>query len=293
MKFLKKIYWIILCLLYCTVNQALGQDFYLAYDAFDQDSGVPLHSASGGSGWSGNWSVQNESLQGYVFSSTGLTYQSLQTIGRGISGGDVYLTAGRNLDIAESGPFNAYVENDDAIGSSVGTTLWVSGLLQKTQDNGQHVYFDLHNSNINWCNNCSSDNRLGIGYFGEDSEIGGEKRWSIRVGNEVFPSSVALIPGEAAFLVVKIDFRANETEFSLYVNPAELGYSGPPSHPELAFISPSQLRIRAVAAYMGDVEHNGQMDELRIGTSYPIVAPDESVDIILPPIADFTITPES
>ena len=293
MKFLKKIYWIILCLLYCTVNQALGQDFYLAYDAFDQDSGVPLHSASGGSGWSGNWSVQNESLQGYVFSSTGLTYQSLQTIGRGISGGDVYLTAGRNLDIAESGPFNAYVENDDAIGSSVGTTLWVSGLLQKTQDNGQHVYFDLHNSNINWCNNCSSDNRLGIGYFGEDSEIGGEKRWSIRVGNEVFPSSVALIPGEAAFLVVKIDFRANETEFSLYVNPAELGYSGPPSHPELAFISPSQLRIRAVAAYMGDVEQNGQMDELRIGTSYPIVAPDESVDIILPPTADFTITPES
>jgi hypothetical protein len=65
------------------------------------------------------------------------------------------------------------------------------------------------------------------------------------------------------------------------------------SHPELAFISPSQLRIRAVAAYMGDVEQNGQMDELRIGTSYPIVAPDESVDIILPPTADFTITPES
>jgi hypothetical protein len=99
-------------------------------------------------------------------------------------------------------------------------------------------------------------------------------------------------PGEVAFLVVKIDFRANETEFSLYVNPAELGYSTS-SHPELAFISPSQLRIRAVAAYMGDVEQNGQMDELRIGTSYPIVAPDESVDIILPPTADFTITPES
>jgi hypothetical protein len=164
MKFLKKIYWIILCLLYCTVNQALGQDFYLAYDAFDQDSYHCIQLRADPVGVAiGRFRMKVCKDMFFIYradlSVSSDNWKAYQV--------GMFILQQVATWILLRVSFNAYVENDDAIGSSVGTTLWVSGLLQKTQDNGQHVYFDLHNSNINWCNNCSSDNRLGIGYFGK------------------------------------------------------------------------------------------------------------------------------
>ncbi|MCO6460923.1 MAG: PKD domain-containing protein [Saprospiraceae bacterium] len=270
-----------------------AQNVYLAYDAFDHPAGTPLHQSSGGSGWGGNWSVQNESTTGYVYTQPGLNYGALQTIGGSISGGDVYLTAGRNLDITDGGPFADYVTGGEGIGSVYGTTLWVSAMLQKNQDDRQHIYFDLHNSNIDWCNECSTDNRIGVGYFGSASEVGGEKRWSIRIQNQVFTSSKPVTISATAFLVVRLDFNSTGTTVSLYVNPTELGNDGPPASPDIVQNTDMLARIRAISLYPGDTEGSGYMDELRFASTYPVVAPDDNINIILPPIADFTLSPSN
>jgi PKD repeat protein len=259
---------------------------YLAYDAFDYSAGSPLNSLSGGSGWASPWNVQNDDAQlpGFQAIAGSLTFGNLQTLGASASGGRVYLTAGRRLNSQPDGPFGAYVsDNSDAIGSENGDTLWISALLRKEQNNNQAVYLDFHRENLNWCNNCSSQH-LAFGYFGTESEVGGQKRWSLRLNNNVYNSATPLVPGQTAFLVLEVIFNAGNTLVNLYVNPATLGAAGPGT-PALSQSAGANQLLRSVAFYPGNAAGNGVVDEIRLADSYACAAPDGSVNVDLPPVA--------
>ena len=68
-----------------------------------------------------------------------------------VVGGDVYQTTGRRLDVADGGAFDNYVAQwETGIGTQLNTTLWVSVLLQKEENNDEEVYLVWHNSNQTW-----------------------------------------------------------------------------------------------------------------------------------------------
>ena len=268
-----------------------GQCTYLAYDAFDYSAGVTLNGLSGGTGWALPWDVQNAHipLPGYQTNAGSLAFNGLQTLGIHGSGGRDYVTMGRRLNTSENGPFSDYVaQYNEGIGTETGDTLWVSFLLRKEQNNGQSVSVDLHNDNIAWCSGCTTQ-KIGVGYYGASSDVGGELRWSLNLNNTVFPSSVEIVSGVTAFFVIRIIFTPGDTDVDLYINPSSLGVGGPPS-PTFSQSTGIGNIIRSAAIYLGDGHSNGSIDEIRFASSYSCVAPDNTVAVNLPPIASFTKT---
>jgi PKD repeat protein len=282
---------LLLCILSSLESRAQTCN-YLAYDGFSYSDNSPLEALQGGTGWLQPWNVQGESTQipGYQISvGVPLQYQDLQTTPGYASGGFQYLTAGRRLNVQQDGPFEPWLNGDGAIGQS-GTTLWASILLRKNQNNDETVAAYWHNQNIQWCEGCTS-NKVAIGYFGASSNVNGQRRWTLRLGDQYFPGQAPVVVGEAAFLVIRLDFNAGNTTAAFFVNPAQLGNDTPA--PELTQTAPFALAIRSVALYLGNNPNNGQADELRMGASYACVAPDAGVAVNQPPNADFTISPSS
>ena len=267
---------------------------YLAYESFTYTGGLPLHGLQGGTGWATPWEVQsaNSNVPGYQTNAgSPMTYQDLQTLGNYETGSYQYLSAGRNFNLSSSGPFQPWLDGQGAIGQA-GTTLWASILLRKTANNNETVAAYWHPNNINWCWNCSSA-RIGAGYFGEPSNDpnSGLRYWSLYLNNNVYRSNIPVSAGNTAFLVLKIEFGASQTTVSLFVNPATLGNDIPT--PDLVQSSSAPLVIRSLALYQGSTTNMGDADEIRMGASYPCVAPDADVAVNLPPNADFTFTPPS
>lgn len=266
---------------------------YLAYDACDFAPNQALHNSAGGSGWASNWQVQdnNTSLPGYqaMASSSSLTYADLQTIGNRIGGGINYLAAGRRLQTGIDGPFADYVtEQEDAIGAATnGQVLWASVLMNKTQDNDTDISAYFHSDNLGWCFNCTQ-NRIGMGYYGAESNVNGQRKWGLLLGNTVINTDVNVQLGQTALLVLKLSFQAGSTAIELFVNPNQIGGSAPAS-PSLAYNSPEPLLIRSFAYYGGSDPGNSQLDEIRLGTSYACVTPNANTVVLAPPVAAFTL----
>ena len=264
---------------------------YLAYDYFAPADGSPLNGAYSGVGWASAWIVQNNdvTLPGYqVSASPALSYLDLQTLGNHAGGGRVFLTAGRQFDITSGGPFGGFLAGNGNIGAN-GTTLWASVLLRKELNNDQAVYATLHEASIPWCESCGpAATRVAFGYFGTASNVGGERRWSLRIGSTVYPTAVPVVTGQAAFLASRLDFSAN-AQVTFYANPATIGNTTPA--PVLTQPVGGPVYFRSLALYLGNSPGNGSMDEIRVGESYACVAPDAYVTVYVPPFADFTITP--
>lgn len=269
---------------------------YLAYDGFDYPSNTPLHGLSGGTGWLAPWTVQNNPvvLPGYqsVNGSGSLSYGLLQAIGRHGTGGYQYHTSGRRLNATDGGPFDAYIASStDAIGTQAGTTLWASVLLRKTSNNDESVFVSLHSSTIDWCTTCSS-NKVEVGYFGTSSNVSGQRRWTLRIGDNYYPSAVPVTAGTTAFLVVSIAFNPpGGATVNFYVNPATLGNTTPA--PDLTQTTATNLQLRSVGFYASQVINSGYIDELRMASTYRCVAPDNTVQVNLPPVAVIAANPSS
>jgi len=260
---------------------------YLAYEAFDYPANVPLNGQSGGTGWFEPWLVQNADvvLPGYQLGNGGASpaYSSLQTIGGYATGGQAYLTAGRRLNTDPGGPFHDYVADfDNGIGTETGTTLWMSALLRKDNNNGQSLFTGLHASQAPWCDGCMGE-KIIFGYFEGQSDVAGQRRWTLRIGDTYYPSNVPLIVGTAAFLAVKIQFNTNQIAVDFFVNPGALGNAAP--SPVLTQNSTAPFVFRSVAAYLGNSPGNGAIDEIRIAASYACVAPNNDITVNLPPVA--------
>lgn len=261
---------------------------YLAYDGFDYPATAPLDDQNGGAGWAEPWLTQNDDqlLPGYQ-TSTGagsLAFGGLQTLGRFATGGRAYLTAGRRLNTSNDGPFGDFVsEFDNGIGTTAtGNSLWMSCLLRKDQNNNQSVFAGLHSSNLPWCDNCTGE-KVEFGYFEGQSDVGGQRRWTLRIGDQYFPTSVPVSIGSAAFFVVKFTFNPNGTGIDFYINPAALGNGSPT--PVLTQNSIVPLTFRSVVTYLGNSPGNGSVDEIRLASTYACAAPDGSVTVDLPPVA--------
>jgi hypothetical protein len=262
----------------------------LAYEGFLYPANTPLAFLNGGSGWAGPWNVQNNNTNeiGYHITNDlfSLAYADLQVQGRYAEGGLDYLTAGRRLNTASDGPFSDYVLDDQQdIGSNTnGDTIWVSALLEFRGFAGDEVYLDLHNSNTAWCNNCANK-RIGLGYFGNASDVNGQRRWSLRVNQNVFVTSKAVIKDQPAMLVAGIIFNEGNTEVIFFVDPSDIGDNGPPM-PDYVHAIGGNMEFRSIAAYLSNEPYQGAVDELRLGRSYRCVTPDATIIIDEAPVAD-------
>lgn len=261
----------------------------LAYDGFTDNAGLPLHNIQDGSGWGGNWVVQNNNntVPGYQISSSPvLSYLDLQKNGHIAAGGNAYLTAGRRFDTASNGPFQGFLNADGLIGAD-NTTIWFSCMLQKPAANSQPLDVSLHQNNIEWYN---AGNRIGAGYFGTASEQGGIRYWSLQINDSIYRTNVQVVTGQTALLVLGISFLPNDTvSVSCFVNPATIGNNMPA--PLLTRTLVMSFGIRALSLYCGNSAANGYVDEIRMADSYRCAVPDASVQVNNPPIANFTATP--
>jgi PKD repeat protein len=267
----------------------------LAAEDFNYPPSVPLHGQQGGSGWAEPWYVQglNTTLPGYQTASGSLTYGALRTNGGQAMGGREYLTVGRLLDTDPGGPFADYITpGSEAIGTQKGGTLWMSALLRKTQNNSQSVFAGMHSEGLAWCNDCTQ-RRVEFGYFEGHSDVGGQRRWTLRIGNSYYPTTAPVTVGTTALFVLKLTFLDQHTAVELFVNPPALGTAGPPPTPIMAQNTPDPFLFRSVHLYLGNGPNNGAADEIRLGKSYACVAPDHIVTFDLPPVAVFSATPSS
>ncbi len=265
---------------------------YLAYDGFAYPSNTPLEGLQGGTGWQTPWNVQSENtnLPGFgIATANPLQWLDLQTAGNHTSGGLAYLTAGRRLNTSTSGPFANWLTQDGTIGKP-GTTLWASILLRKNQNNDEPVAAIWHESNLQWCDGCTS-NKVAVGYFGPNSNVGGQRRWTLRIQDQFYPTTLPMLPNETVFLVVKFEFLAGSTSVSLFVNPTALGNDTPLPSPTLTQTTSTPVSIRSLALYLGDDPASAQADEIRMGATYACTVPDPSVLVNQPPNAAFSMNP--
>ena len=255
----------------------------LAYEGFSTTGGA-LHGSNTGTGWGGAWQVQNNdvSVPGYNVSGTGsLSYAALSTAGVLAVGGDSYLTAGRALNTAGTGPFGTYLT-----GSNIGTagkTLWMSALLRKDGANDDEVSLTLHASNLV---TFPEPALVQVGYFGTASNNAGVRYWSLKVGTTVYRTSTAIATGQPALLVLKLVFGTTNT-ISLYANPGTLGGSGPATASAQATTTTS-IAFRQVAYYGGGGFNQSGLDEIRFGDSYGAVTPSTGSARAAVPTADLT-----
>lgn len=290
---------LVLSLVLARAHNSIAQCTWLAADAFDYPAGEPLHGQAGGAGWAGPWQVQNEDVQlpGYqVEAGNPLSYDGLLSSTAYVSGGRAYLTSGRRLNTSEGGPFADFVSGELPYigGAPQGDTLWMSAVLRHDAGNGSEAYLDLTNSDLPACNSYEfcSDQRIGIGYFGQASDVNGEPRWSLRLGEEVLPSTAAVAPGASALLVLRLAFHTGATHAALFVSPEELG-GQPPSAPDVAAAAPEAYLLRSLAYFGGSQPGFSSLDEVRFARSFACAAPDEDTVVDEPPVANIMVSPEA
>ena len=260
---------------------------YLAYEGFNYVNNLPLHNQFGGVGWAERWEVQNNNISVPGFtgaSSSPMSYGSLLSFGNYVVGGNSYLTIGRRLNLTNGGPFTPFLNGSGRIGQA-GTSLYMSVLLRKEYNNSQMVAAMLQGgNNTPWVTN--QNPRAAVGYFGTASEIAGIKYWSLSVNNSVFISNVPITIGATTLLVMRIDFGNGTHTVSFWANPVTIAANMPTSN--LTQTITGTLQFNAFAASLGYSNGQASIDEIRIGSSYECVTPDNTTAINVPPDASFT-----
>lgn len=259
----------------------------LVYEGFAYSANTPIQDQVGGTGWSGGWEVQggNVSVPGYMASPNSLTTGTLRTNYGHLSGGSNYVQFGRAFNVSATGPLAPFRNSNGFVGQA-GTTMWMSVVLQKNVDNDQTVMVGLHNGNIVWYNP-QDQPRLEVGYFGAASDQGGQRYWSLRLGQTVTRTSIPVSASTPTLMVLKLSFSANQTDIDFWVNPATLG-SGTPPTPTLTTNYATAFQFRSLVGYLGSGAGQGRLDEIRVASTYQCVVPDAGVTENQLPIARFT-----
>jgi len=255
-----------LCLIATVRAQNVSTGQLLAYEPFNGNAGI-IDQASGGFGWSSAWQVQNNdsATPGYsTATDSPLVYPGLSQSAAYAVGGSAYLSAGRSLDISAAGAFSHYL-NAGLIGAP-NITLWVSVLLRKDSNTDDQLSVTLHPNGVAWW---TANGQVSFGYFGSASNSGGNRYWSLSVDGTVFPTSVPLVVGEAALLVLELDFGST-ADVSFFVNPMPGAVSpGAPGAQTRA----NNIAFRSLAYYGGDSPSKSSIDEIRLATTYDAVTP--------------------
>ena len=227
-------------------------DSPLLYEGFDYTVGSTVQGRNGGIGFGGAWTESSSDKD---------TIQPGSLLYSGVS------TSGQSAHSLAPTDFYSelYREMVDIPGTG-GTTLWASFLMRKNADgaNGEPAdYFGLalFATGIDgvFIGDPSETNTFSLGTVGTAS-----------TGGEI--STIPLVLGSTAFLVVRIDFSSvgNET-IRLFVNsnPAAPNLTTPDAiKTDLDFSD-----LTALGVYAGE-DADWSLDEIRIGTSYQAVVPE-------------------
>ena len=260
---------------------------YLAYDGCNYSNGLPLEGASGGTGWESAWDVQNDNVQvpGYQGITGTMSWYSLQSIGNSVSGGIAYSSAGRRFDLRNTGQLAAYLNDAGLIGRP-GTTLFLSVLLQKNNNDDDAVFAMLQGgNNVPWVVN--QNPRVAVGYFGAASnDASGNRYWGIQVNGQVYNSTITITTGSPMFLGIGVTFGTNSHTITSYINNSVLGVPSPPPGP--SYTVTGALQFSAFAIYLGSGPAAGELDEIRLASSIRCASPDVITSVSIPPDASFT-----
>ncbi len=268
----------------------------MLYESFNYDAGTTLHQKVGGTGWDGIWENQggDTRLPGLNIGSNSLTYQTLRTNHQSLVGGLYWKHAGRSLDLSPNGALAAYRSSNGTLGK-VGTTLWISFLLQKTQNNDEQTWAAIHGGNVNWYGENSGDKRIAFGYFNPTvSSDAGVRYWTMKVNdNSFYRTNVPIDINAPVFVVMKLEFAASSTTINLYLNPTSLGSGVEPTNSALTVTTPTPLEFRHFNTYGDYRVDNFILDEIRFASNYRCVAPDASINENALPMARMTLTPNT
>jgi len=280
----------------CGVGVARAGGFApaVSYDGLSLSSGVLATSSSPGSvGWRDAWEVQDgTSAVNYRYSDANpLVYPGLQSTPGYASGGNSFQGSGRQLDTRFQGPWDTLglVSSPFEFQRIDSGKIWVSVLLRKnTFNDTSPAFVSLHQSSIPWLTGFINP-RLDIGYFGGEfgsgpGDVNGEKRLGLRFDSVAGDSSdtdlnsissVALSEGQTALVVVGLDLVANTAD--LYINPPSLGGAEPATpDAQLNFgtlADGATFGVRSLAWYAGRDAGMGDLDEMRVGTTFASVTP--------------------
>ena len=252
---------LLLVLVLCLFPQRSFGDNLLASESFSQ-SAAPLNNANTGSGWAAPWQVQNGSVDvpGYdVSTSAPLLYPGISTGGGYAVGGDAWQSCGRFLDTSAGGPFAPYVANQ-LIGAP-GTTLLFSVLMRKDIDTDDPMSVTLHAGDPPWWVNTPG---IAVGHFGSASDTNGVRYWSLSLGGVVSQTSVPIVVGQPALLVLQISFGATST-VNLYVNPPA---NSLPGAPDAQATTTNSIAFQSFQYYGGSGAGQSSIDEIRFAASY-------------------------
>ncbi|MEN9611753.1 MAG: hypothetical protein RLZZ628_2567 [Bacteroidota bacterium] len=268
----------------------------MLYESFNYDAGTTLHQKIGGTGWDGIWENQggDTRLPGLNIGSSSLSYQTLRTNHKSLVGGLYWKHAGRSLDLSPTGALAAYLSSNGTLGKA-GTTLWVSFLFQKTQNNEEQTWAAMHGGNVNWYGENTGDKRIAFGYFNPTvSSDAGIRYWTLKINdNSFYRTNVPIDVNTPVFVVMKLEFANNATTVHLYLNPSSLGSGAEPTHPTLTVTTTTPLEFRHFNMYGDYRVDNFILDEIRFAANYRCVAPDGNINENGLPIARMTLTPNT
>jgi hypothetical protein len=229
----------------------------LADEPFGAPSGA-LNRVSSGSGWAGPWQVQNGStaVPGYnVASANPIAYSGVAQSGGYGAGGSNWQTSGRRLNTSSGGFAAAGYVGNGLIGQR-GQTLYMSFLMRQDLNTGDEMTVTLHpGGNPAWY---VSSAGISAGHFG------GSRFWSMKLAGTVYPTKVPVVTGQAALLVLRMDFSSLST-VSLYVNP---NLRALPSTPDATATTRNSIAFQSVAYYGGSGAGQSSIDEIRFAGSY-------------------------
>lgn len=238
-------------------------DGILIYEGFEYPVDSAMKGMQSGYGWHvSSWS----SNKGIVADTDQPAFGGLATFGNYMYGGDGY----RGPDLRSDGTIVPLVSGG-RLGGAADSTMWVSFLVRKENDNDQAAYFRAHSSKFDCCDN----GYVRAGYLGTASNDGGTRYWSVALDDAVTRTTVPVVAGETALLVARLHWTATSTDVDLYVNPSSLA-GAVPAQPDAQATVASVFQFQALALRSGGT-NEVSFDELRVGTSFAAVTPTDAV----------------
>ena len=256
----------------------------IAQESFDAyGDGAPLHGLAGGVGWltvatpeatQVGWSVQKASTAagGYRIVAGPALARAGAVGAAHLAGGWDYLSAGRALDTRREGRGADWA--DGALIGRPGRPIYIAAWLRSEGAAGGSVFLNAH---ANRFANQVDRNRVSWGVFGSGAGAG---FWGLRGSDgEPVRTDVPAVPGEAALLLVKLEFTVVDAKFagqaSLWVNPrparaGELLSAAALGAPAVG-VETADIRFHSLAVYLGSGPGGGAVDEIRVGTTVEAV----------------------
>ncbi len=237
------------------------------YEPFAYSTG-PLQGNHTGSGWSGDWMTVGDSTTDPVVTDLPpyFVYEGLKGVEDSADHhyvkGTAGTVAGRMLQLAPTAVWGSYLSG--GVIGKLGKEVWVSALMRRSATDMSESAIVLH-SNVADATSVAAPH-VSFGYFGADSEDGGEKYWSLRLGASAARRSPKTITADPALLVVHITFTATTSDVELYVDPA---LDAEPTTPDVT-ASTGDAKFGSVALSLGT---GAQVDEIRLGPTFASVTP--------------------